>query len=430
MSTSPSADLSPAGAVDAAAGHGAFDVVVVGGSAGGMVAAATVLRELPRDFAAPVLLMLHLAPKSDAVSMFAHLPFEVDWVHPGVALEPRSVNVCPPRSFVELLPDGTCMVSPCERGALDKPIDRLFDSVARSFGPRAIGVVLTGMGADGAAGALELRSAGGRVLVQSVDSAEHPDMPRAAIEGGAADLVVPLRDLGQVIGEMQAGTPRPKARSEVQAIRRVFGDTGQVAETARHMEWMSSPLGAVVGWPDELRVSVRTAMGSPSATAVFWGTELTQLYNDAWSAFFDPAQRESALGAPARTMRRELRQIIGPMLDRVMARGHATDNEDHGLLVQRDGAAEEIYLTFSYSAIRDAQGAVVGVHATAWESTANVVAERRVRVLRTLATRVASATTPQQACELAADAMASDPADVPFALWYLRSEERRVGKAR
>src|SRR5262245_38139869 len=102
MNSLPAAAVSPAATVDVAAEHGAFDVVVVGGSAGGMVAAATVLRELPRDFAAPVLLMLHLAPNSDAVSMFAHLPFKVDWVHAGVPLEPGSVNICPPRSFVEL----------------------------------------------------------------------------------------------------------------------------------------------------------------------------------------------------------------------------------------------------------------------------------------------------------------------------------------
>jgi chemotaxis response regulator CheB len=68
---------------------------------------------------------------------------------------------------VELLPDGTCVVAPCERGALDEPIDRFLESVARSFGHLAISVVLTGLGNGGAAGARQIHLAGGRVLVQN-----------------------------------------------------------------------------------------------------------------------------------------------------------------------------------------------------------------------------------------------------------------------
>jgi chemotaxis response regulator CheB len=79
-------------------------------------------------------------------------------------------------------------VAPCERGALEKHLDRFLESIARSFGPRAIGVVLTGMGSDGALGARRLHLAGGRVLVQSESSAEAAEMPKAAIKVGAADL--------------------------------------------------------------------------------------------------------------------------------------------------------------------------------------------------------------------------------------------------
>jgi hypothetical protein len=99
-------------------------------------------------------------------------------------------------------------------------------------------------------------------------------MPLAAIEAGAEDLVVPLEDLGRVISELLAGTPSPKARSELLAIERAFGDRGAVARLAREIEWAATPLGPVLAWASELKTLLRTVMDSPSAMAVWWGPEL------------------------------------------------------------------------------------------------------------------------------------------------------------
>jgi len=68
----------------------------------------------------------------------------------------------------------------------------LFASVAQGLGPRGLGVILTGMGSDGAAGLVELRRAGGRVLAQDEASCVVPGMPAAAVAAGAVDEVVPL----------------------------------------------------------------------------------------------------------------------------------------------------------------------------------------------------------------------------------------------
>lgn len=199
-----------------------FDVIALAASAGGHKAITAILRDLPVDFSVPVFVIMHLGAESTGTTevIGRGLPFAVEWVKPDSVLAPRKVLVCPPKSFVELLPDGTFMISPSEGGALvDKPMDRLLESIARSFGEHAIGVILTGLGSDGALGARHLHLAGGRVLVQSEASAEYPDMPKATIQAGAADLVVPLQDIGQVIGEMVDGTPRPQPRSELEAIR-------------------------------------------------------------------------------------------------------------------------------------------------------------------------------------------------------------------
>ena len=169
----------------------AFDVVVLGASAGGDTAFLTILSELPPDFAVPIVLLQHLSPDSAFVDTYgARTHFKLEWARDQSTLAARTLLVCPPRSFMELLPDGSVQLLPCEGGALQMPIDRLLQSAARSFAHRAIGVVLTGMGSDGAAGARELHLAGGQVLVQSEASAQYPEMPRATIAAGAASLVV------------------------------------------------------------------------------------------------------------------------------------------------------------------------------------------------------------------------------------------------
>jgi PAS domain S-box-containing protein len=401
---------------------GAFDVVVLAGSAGAMAATMTVLRTLGPDFPLPVVVMLHLSPTSDLVSCYRYqsfVPRTVGWVDSGSSLAARHLLVCPPKSYVELLPDGSFLLSPCERGAMDKPIDRLLDSVAHSFRHRAISVILTGMGADGAIGARALHVAGGRVLVQSPATAEHAGMPLAAIGAGAADLVVPLEDLGQVIGELLAGTPRPKARSEMQAIARAFGDRGAVAQLAREIDWATTPLGPALAWDEEMKTLLRTVMDSPYAMAVWWGPELIQLYNDAWRQFLGITKHPRALGGPARETWAEVWHAIGPMAQRVLERGEAVGGEDYLILIDRHGYLEEVYVTFSYSPIRNAAGEVVGVHNTGWETTRNVLAERRMRALRSVATRAAGAATAREVCERAAGALVAHAADVPFALFYL-----------
>jgi chemotaxis response regulator CheB len=188
-----------------------YDVLALGASAGGHAAVAAVLQALPPDFAVPIVVMQHLAPDAQGtVDMYRRLvPYAVEPLLPHSRLAPGTLLICPPRTFVDLLPDGTFALAPNARGAVDKPIDRLLASLARSFGHRAIGVILTGMGADGALGARELHLAGGRIIVQNEASAEFPDMPRAAIGAGAADLVVPLQDIGQVIASLATKAPWP-----------------------------------------------------------------------------------------------------------------------------------------------------------------------------------------------------------------------------
>jgi chemotaxis response regulator CheB len=83
-------------------------------------------------------------------------------------------------------------------------------SLADSYSPRAMVVVLTGMGRDAAAGSEAVSQAGGTVLVQSPESAEHAMMPSAVVEAGVADMVLPLSELGQVIVDVVSGDALPR----------------------------------------------------------------------------------------------------------------------------------------------------------------------------------------------------------------------------
>jgi two-component system chemotaxis response regulator CheB len=84
-------------------------------------------------------------------------------------------------------------------------VDVLFASVAAAYGPRAAGLLMTGMGDDGADGLARIKAAGGTTLVQSEDSCVVAGMPRAALERGCVDRVVPLEDLAQALRDLCAG---------------------------------------------------------------------------------------------------------------------------------------------------------------------------------------------------------------------------------
>jgi len=101
------------------------------------------------------------------------------------------------------------------------------------------------------------------------------------------------------------------------------------------------------------------------------------------------------------------------------ARGNATWSEDQLILLDRSGYAEECYFTFSFSPIRDESGGIGGIFTAVTETTERVLGERRLRTLRALAGAASEARTTEDACRRAVDALAANPADIPFALLYL-----------
>src|SRR4051812_5135040 len=173
-------------------GQGFERIVVIAASAGGLNAVRRILEGLPATFAAPVLVVLHRTVGrkgllADILARRSALPV-VD-AEEGQQLQPGVVYVAPADRHLHVVPDAYVTLHDQERiNFLRASADPLFESTAAAFGARAIAVVLTGMGKNGAAGAKKIRDAGGDVIAQDEATSEYFGMPRAAIEAGAVTI--------------------------------------------------------------------------------------------------------------------------------------------------------------------------------------------------------------------------------------------------
>jgi signal transduction histidine kinase len=187
-------------------------------------------------------------------------------------------------------------------------------------------------------------------------------------------------------------------------------------------DWRATPLGPIDAWPASLKAAVAMCLHSRFQMAIYWGLDLTCIYNDAERDVLGNLH-PMALGMPARELLRDSWGVVGPQLQAVMQQGGATWAEDQALTFDRHGAPEVGFFTYSYSPVFDDRGAVGGVLLVSKDTTARVLAERRLDVLRELAARSMDARTEREACELAAQAL-EGRADFLFALIYLMDEDR------
>ncbi|HWE36717.1 MAG TPA: chemotaxis protein CheB [Isosphaeraceae bacterium] len=171
-------------------------VVAIAASAGGLEALSRLLGALPADFPAPILVLQHLDPGRP--SLLAQIlgrrtKLMVKQAEAGEPVRPGAVFVAPPGRHLLVDAGGRLSLSTSELIHLVRPsADRLFESVAEGFGPRAVAVVLTGTGSDGEGGVRAVRRRGGTVIAQDPATATYAGMPAAAVRTGCVDLVLPL----------------------------------------------------------------------------------------------------------------------------------------------------------------------------------------------------------------------------------------------
>ncbi len=210
--------------------------------------------------------------------------------------------------------------------------------------------------------------------------------------------------------------------SNVEALFAGGGETGSLMAS---MDWASTPLGPVQGWPQNLRTCLRIILTSRQPMFVWWGDDLINLYNDAYKSIVGDKHPE-ALGQPARVVWREIWDQVEPRAKSAMQTNEGTYDEALLLIMERYGYQEETYYTFSYSPVPNDQGGTGGIICANTDDTQRIISERQLALLRELAARTADARTWQEACTLSAQSLASDARDLCFALIYLLDPARKV----
>lgn len=178
------------------------DIIVIGASAGGIETLKKLLQQLPSDLPASVFIVQHISPQSpgiiaDILDRVGPLP--VTMASDEMVFETGHVYVAPPDRHL-IVKKGFLSVTMGPKENRSRPaIDPLFRSAAAGYGPRVVGVVLTGFLDDGAAGLLAIRRCNGVTIVQSPEDAFSPEMPESALALLNIDYCVSIAEMGALL---------------------------------------------------------------------------------------------------------------------------------------------------------------------------------------------------------------------------------------
>src|SRR3954452_13187606 len=194
---------------------------------------------------------------------------------------------------------------------------------------------------------------------------------------------------------------------------------GEVGADLLAVDWAATPLGPPETWPQSLTTVVDVLLSSRFSMWMAWGPELTFFCNDAYRRNTLGTKYPWALGRPARDVWAEIWPDIGPRIDGVLRTGEATWDEALQLFLERSGAPEETYHTFSYSPLADDDGAIVGMLCVVSEETERVIGESRLATVRDLGVGISAARTEEAVLIAAGENLALDPSSLPWTLVYV-----------
>jgi two-component system chemotaxis response regulator CheB len=204
----PTRGWAPAGPRSVEAGH-RVRVIAIGASTGGPQVLADLLAHQPRHFPAPILIVQHITRGfTDGLVQWLRLgtSLTVKLAEAAERAEPGTVYLAPDGAQLGITKEGRIHLA-AGRGvdAFCPSVSFLFESVAEAYGPSAMGIILTGMGRDGATGLKRLRDAGGITIAQDKESSVIFGMPAEAIKLGAAQYVLSPGEVAEMMRSLVAG---------------------------------------------------------------------------------------------------------------------------------------------------------------------------------------------------------------------------------
>ena len=155
-----------------------------------------------------------------------------------------------------------------------------------------------------------------------------------------------------------------------------------MAAQVRDFDWSLTPLGPPSQWSRSLKATVALLLNSRHPMFLWWGPQLTQIYNDAYVPSFGIGKHPAALGQPGEECWPEIWHIIGPQIADVMQRGIPSFHEDALVPIFRNGRIEDVYWTYGYSPVFDDDGSIGGTLVVCTETTGRVVAAQQEAALR------------------------------------------------
>ncbi|HYG63142.1 MAG TPA: chemotaxis protein CheB, partial [Thermoanaerobaculia bacterium] len=202
-------------------------IVGMGASAGGLDAFQTFFSRMPPDSGMAFVLVQHLHPRHDTLMpelLARHTSMPVQLVTDRTVAESNRIYVIPPNSTLTI--DGCVLYVSRQGGGRGRraPIDGFFRSLAEDQGDDAVGIILSGAGADGALGLKSIKEHGGMAMVQAPATASYDSMPRSAILTGAADYVLPVEDMPGALMEYLGKLKEARGGDGVEGFREQIED--------------------------------------------------------------------------------------------------------------------------------------------------------------------------------------------------------------
>lgn len=186
---------------------------------------------------------------------------------------------------------------------------------------------------------------------------------------------------------------------------------------ARSVDWASTPLGPIENWSGDLCIMANLVMGSPHPVALYWGPQLTVIYNEAYTSLAGQ-KHPQLMGSNYADSWSEIWDTMEPIFHSAWNAGQAVLKEDNRLFVQRHGFLEETFFNWSLVPLVGSDGNVVALYNPAFDNSRRKVNERRMLTLNEVGEKTATAQTVQDFWQAARQGLEYNEYDIPFALFY------------